>query len=107
MINDAIASRSHCAIELDEKRGGVYVVDYSTNGTYLNGIKLPSSKHGKVLLSHGDELLLKDPATGNQEFGYIVNLTETAVKEEVQFLAPQRLTSDHEKARMHSGTGMF
>merc|ERR1711866_27468 len=75
-INDNLISRQHCVLELDPDRGAVYILDCSTNGTFLNGIRLPSKTVGKVLILHGDELLFKDPATGEQEFGYIVNIQE-------------------------------
>lgn len=68
-------SRTHAAIEFDQTRGGVYVVDCSTNGTFLNGRRLPPKASAKVLLSHGDELLLQDPRTmEGREFGYITNI---------------------------------
>merc|ERR1712194_287448 len=97
VIADALISRQHTVIELDEERGAVYVIDCSTNGTFLNGVRLPAKEAGKVLLSHGDELLLKDPATGEQEFGYIVNLTELWVKEDVRLEAPRRILSPEER----------
>merc|ERR1712217_172315 len=92
-IQDPIISRKHTILELDEERGAVYVLDCSTNGTFLNGVRLPSKTVGKVLLSHGDELLLKDPSTGEQEFGYIVNLNELHVRAEVKLEAPRRILS--------------
>lgn len=91
VINDALISRQHCFVELDAKRGSLYVTDCSTNGTFLNGVRLPSRKVGKVLLSHGDELLLKDPAKGDKEFGYIVNISEITVKPDVKLEAPRRM----------------
>lgn len=98
VIQDAIISRQHCVLELDLERGAIYAIDCSTNGTFLNGVRLPSKTVGKVLLSHGDELLLKDPATGEQEFGYIVNLNELHVKEHVKLEAPRRLLTSEELA---------
>eukprot|EP00929_Paragymnodinium_shiwhaense_P095871 TRINITY_DN5718_c0_g1_i5.p1 TRINITY_DN5718_c0_g1~~TRINITY_DN5718_c0_g1_i5.p1 ORF type:complete len:355 (+),score=84.24 TRINITY_DN5718_c0_g1_i5:124-1188(+) len=95
-IADQLISRQHVAIELDEERGAVYVLDCSTNGTFLNGIRLPGKQVGKVLLSHGDELLLKDPSHGEQEFGYIVNLQEVLVREALSFSAPRRLLTAEE-----------
>ena len=59
------------AIELDIERRGVYVIDASTNGTFLNGRKLPPKQSAKVLLIHGDELNLHGPTS---EFGFMVNL---------------------------------
>jgi len=98
VISDPLVSRHHCIIELDADRGAIYVTDRSTNGTFLNGIRLPSKKLGKVLLSHGDELLLKDPAGGEQEFGYIVNLQELQVRHPIKLDAPQRLLTAEEMA---------
>mmetsp|Transcript_79937 Transcript_79937/g.126079 ORF Transcript_79937/g.126079 Transcript_79937/m.126079 type:complete len:306 (-) Transcript_79937:146-1063(-) len=98
VIQDSMVSRLHCFLELSANKGSVYVTDCSTNGTYLNGVRLPSKKQGKVLLSHGDELLLKEPSSGSAEFGYIVNITEIQVKEEVNLGAPRRLLSPDEAA---------
>lgn len=97
-IGDPQISRQHCVLEFDDERGAVYVLDCSTNGTFLNGIRLPSKSVGKVLLSHGDELLFKDPASGEQEFGYIVNLKELAVKAEVKLEAPRRMLTAEEQS---------
>jgi len=98
VIPDPIISRQHCALELDSERGAVYAIDCSTNGTFLNGIRLPSKQVGKVLLTHGDELLFKDPASGEQEFGYIVNLQELQVREEAKLEAPRRLLTPEEQS---------
>mmetsp|Transcript_52834 Transcript_52834/g.150633 ORF Transcript_52834/g.150633 Transcript_52834/m.150633 type:complete len:345 (-) Transcript_52834:60-1094(-) len=98
VIQDPIISRQHCILELDGERGAVYAIDCSTNGTFLNGIRLPSKQVGKVLISHGDELLFKDPNSGEQEFGYILNITELHVKAEVKLEAPRRLLTPEEMA---------
>jgi len=95
-IQDPVISRQHCILELDPERGAVYALDTSTNGTFLNGIRLPSKTVGKVLLSHGDELLFKDPTHGEQEFGYIVNLNELNVRPHVKLEAPRRLLTPEE-----------
>merc|ERR1719330_2086020 len=81
-VNDAIImdehiSRQHCPLELDTAKGAVYIVDLSTNGTFLNGKRLPSKRQGKVMLSHGDSLMLKDPLQ-DPGFGYIVNIVDAA-----------------------------
>merc|ERR1719359_825861 len=96
VIPDAIVSRQHCVLELDAERGSVYILDCSTNGTFLNGRRLPGKSAGKVLLSHGDELLLKDPGSGDQEYGYIVNINELHVREAVKLEAPRRLLTQDE-----------
>jgi len=98
VIQDSMVSRLHCFLELSAEKGSIYVTDCSTNGTYLNGVRLPPRKQGKVLLSHGDELLLKEPSSGSAEFGYIVNITEIQVKAEVTFSAPRRLLAPDEAA---------
>lgn len=98
VIKDEVVSRQHCVLELDTERGAVYVLDCSTNGTFLNGTRLPSKSAGKVLLTHGDELSLKDPAGGETEFGYIVNLNELFVRAEVKLTAPARLLTAEEQS---------
>merc|ERR1719188_334089 len=97
VVHDPSVSRQHCILSLDEQKGGVFVTDLSTNGTYLNGVRLPSKKQGKVLLSHGDELLFKDPKGGDDvEFGYMCNLQEMRVKEAVKLQAPRRIVTNDE-----------
>jgi len=100
VIPAAMVSRQHCVLELDIDRGAIYVIDCSTNGTFLNGLRLPPKTTGKVLVSHGDELLLQDPANGDQEFGYVVNIQELNVREQVKLQAPRRLLSTEESATM-------
>jgi len=96
VVQDQAVSRQHCFLELCDKKGAIYIADCSTNGTFLNGVRLPSRKLGKVLLSHGDELLLKEPSSQSAEFGYIVNITEIHVRNEVKLEAPRRLLSPDE-----------
>mmetsp|Transcript_57752 Transcript_57752/g.137472 ORF Transcript_57752/g.137472 Transcript_57752/m.137472 type:complete len:309 (-) Transcript_57752:42-968(-) len=98
VITDAVASRQHCVLSYDASKGAVYVADLSTNGTWLNGKRLPSRKLGKVLLSHGDELLLKDPDSGDMEFGYMCNLKEMSVRTDTDLKAPRRLLTAEESA---------
>jgi len=95
IINANMISRQHCILELDPDRGAIYVIDVSTNGTYLNGVRLPEKKTGKVLVSHGDELLLQDPVI-DEEFGYVINILELNVSEEVKLKAPRRIMSAEE-----------
>jgi len=86
-----VVSRQHCIIEFDEIRGGVYVHDCSANGTWLNSRPLPTQAVGKVMLSHGDELLFRDPKEAKHEFGYMVNLEAIVVEAEQNLEAPRRL----------------
>lgn len=95
VIVDSVMSRRHCMLQLQEDRG-VYIIDCSTNGTFLNGVRLPGKEHGKVLLSHGDELLFKDPAGEQKEFGYIINLEVIHAKREALLEAPRRLLTADE-----------
>mmetsp|Transcript_148496 Transcript_148496/g.475333 ORF Transcript_148496/g.475333 Transcript_148496/m.475333 type:complete len:358 (+) Transcript_148496:66-1139(+) len=95
LIMDDMISRQHCVLELDSAKGCVYVVDYSTNGTYLNGKRLPPRTKGKIVLSHGDELSMKDPAQ-DSELAYVVNLVDPSwpppaddEADEVEGSAPQ------------------
>eukprot|EP00747_Dinoflagellata_sp_TGD_P130839 gnl/TRDRNA2_/TRDRNA2_174884_c0_seq11.p1 gnl/TRDRNA2_/TRDRNA2_174884_c0~~gnl/TRDRNA2_/TRDRNA2_174884_c0_seq11.p1 ORF type:complete len:295 (-),score=50.46 gnl/TRDRNA2_/TRDRNA2_174884_c0_seq11:150-1034(-) len=96
-IKDPIISRQHCVLEFDPVRGSVYAIEYSTNGTFLNGKRLPPRTSGKVLLSHGDEMMFKDPATNRQvEFGYVININEIAVKVEADMGSYRRSLSQEE-----------
>lgn len=93
-VRDALVSRRHCTLELDIERGAIYAIDLSTNGTFLNGTKLPAKGGGKVLLSHGDELVLKTPDQDpSREFGWIVSISEMVIKEKEKIQAPRRITS--------------
>jgi hypothetical protein len=74
ILHDPLLSRQHCIIELDFTRRGVYAIDCSTNGTWVNGKRLPAKQSGKVFLAHGDELTLKSVRDGGSEFGFIINL---------------------------------
>lgn len=75
-LKGPLISRSHATLEFSPEKGCMYVIDRSTNGTFLNGVRLPSKASGKVVLWHGDELLFPEPnkAVNVLEFGYMVNL---------------------------------
>lgn len=75
ILKGALISRTHAQLELEVEKGTLYILDLSTNGTFLNSVRLPK-KSGKVAIFHGDELVFPEP--GNiGEFGYIVNLEFT------------------------------
>jgi len=95
IINKNMISRKHCMLELDPKRGAIYAIDLSTNGTFLNGVRLPKKESGKVLVSHGDELMMQDPSI-DDGFGYIINIQELRVREAVKMTAPRRLMTAEE-----------
>jgi hypothetical protein len=72
-------SRKHCTITFEPEKGTCYVQDLSTNGTYLNGKRLPRPPYknptdARVRLFHGDELMFKMRADETEEMGYVVNL---------------------------------
>eukprot|EP00928_Gymnodinium_smaydae_P053333 TRINITY_DN37345_c0_g1_i1.p1 TRINITY_DN37345_c0_g1~~TRINITY_DN37345_c0_g1_i1.p1 ORF type:complete len:616 (+),score=135.90 TRINITY_DN37345_c0_g1_i1:63-1910(+) len=72
-------SRKHCTITLEPDKGAVYVQDLSTNGTYLNGKRLPkppfkNPQDARVRLFHGDELFFRLRSEGAEELGFVVNL---------------------------------
>ena len=105
-VKDDLVSRQHCILELDVQRGAVYIIDTSTNGTFLNGTALPAKSSSKVLLSHGDDLVLKGPQHDpNREFGWVVNISEMVVKEQEELQAPRRIVkvSDMQHFNMERG----
>jgi len=74
-------SRKHCTITYEPEKGSCYVQDLSTNGTYLNGKRLPRPPYktptdARVRIFHGDELLFKLRADDGEELGYVINLLE-------------------------------
>ena len=77
VLKGQLISRTHAQLELDIEKGSLYILDLSTNGTFLNGIRLPKS--GNVAIFHGDELVFPEPGNAGNigEFGYIVNLEFT------------------------------
>merc|ERR1712046_474144 len=83
VVDDDVISRKHCQIQFDPTKGAFYLMDLSTNGTFLNKTKLPRPRPGKdgkikenkVRLFHGDELTFHAPKPNEMdEFGFIVNL---------------------------------
>jgi len=54
VIDDPSASRNHLEIRVESERGVAYVVDTSTNGTRLNGIRIERAV--PVMLESGDVL---------------------------------------------------
>jgi len=75
-LKGSLISRAHAVLEFIPSKGCTYVYDTSTNGTFLNGVRLPAKSSGKVVLTHGDELLFPEPnvALDAMEFGYMVNV---------------------------------
>ena len=49
-------SRRHCSVMFNSKEQKYQVIDYSSNGTYVNGSKLPTNV--PVLVKRGTELAL-------------------------------------------------
>lgn len=74
-------SRRHCTITFEPEKGAVYLQDLSTNGTYLNGKRLPrppykNPQDARVRLFHGDEMFFRLRSDDTEELGYVVNLFE-------------------------------
>ena len=91
-------------LELDATRGAVYIIDTSSNGTFLNNKALPAKSASKVILSHGDDLVLKPADTDpNREFGWVVNMTEMAIKADVVMSGPRRLICQKKDAQFPEG----
>jgi len=83
MVVDGIpgVSRKHCTITFEPEKRACYVQDLSTNGTYLNGKRLPrppykNPQDARVRLFHGDELLFRLRGEDSEELGYVVNILE-------------------------------
>ena len=64
LIEDASASRNHFEIRIDQQQGVAYVIDTSTNGTRLNGVRLNS---GQWPLRQRDLIQLGDVAVAVDE----------------------------------------
>lgn len=75
-LKGGLVSRVHVVMELVPSKGALYIVDQSTNGTFLNGMRLPAKASGRVIVTHGDELLFPEPnkPIESAEFGYMINL---------------------------------
>lgn len=72
-------SRKHCTITFEPDKGACYLQDLSTNGTYLNGKRLPrppykNPQDARVRLFHGDELFFRLKSEETEELGFVVNL---------------------------------
>lgn len=76
VLKGPLISRSHVVLEFVPSKGSLYAIDTSTNGTFLNGVRLPAKSSGKVAMFHGDELVFPEPSKDGKvgEFGYMVNL---------------------------------
>ncbi|KAG8953426.1 hypothetical protein FRC04_002268 [Tulasnella sp. 424] len=77
-----ISSR-HCELRLVYNANNtttVTVVDFSTNGTYVNGVRLGRGRHS--MLNHGDELSLGVPVglTNDEDFRFIFRSRITAIE---------------------------
>lgn len=77
-----ISSR-HCELRLvynPNNTTTVSVVDFSTNGTYVNGVRLGRGRHS--MLNHGDELSLGVPVglTNEEDFRFIFRSRITAIE---------------------------
>lgn len=60
LIADPVASRTHFEIRLDHTRNLAYIIDTSTNGTHLNGVRLTRSAARAI--RPGDRVTVGDTA---------------------------------------------
>lgn len=72
-------SRKHCTITFEPDKGACYLQDLSTNGTYLNGKRLPrppykNPQDARVRIFHGDEVFFRLKSEDAEELGFVVNL---------------------------------
>lgn len=68
ILNDIVVSGLHCYITVNSTASGV-VEDQSTNGTYVNGVKV--GKGMTLELKHGDILTLGKPNAAGQQGGSV------------------------------------
>ena len=59
---DASVSRCHCAIEYVPAEGGYYVTDLSSNGTFVNGQRIPRNQ--RTLVHVGDTIAIGNNGNG-------------------------------------------
>lgn len=74
-------SRKHCTITFEPEKGAAYIQDLSTNGTFLNGKRLPkppykSIQDARVRLVHGDEVSIRRKSDELEELGWMVNIVK-------------------------------
>ncbi|KAG8990967.1 hypothetical protein FRB90_001528 [Tulasnella sp. 427] len=83
LISHPKISSKHCEIRLIYNQAGstvITVADTSTNGTYVNGIRVGRGRHS--MLNHGDELSLGVPVglTNEEDFRFIFRSRSTAIE---------------------------
>lgn len=66
IINEPVVSGTHCYITVTSNHGA-YIEDVSTNGTYVNGVKIGKGSHLDV--HDGDMLTLGKPGTNTGPIG--------------------------------------
>jgi len=74
-------SRKHCTITFEPDKGAAYIQDLSTNGTFLNGRRLPkppykSVQDARVRVVHGDEVSIRRKSEEVEELGWMVNIVK-------------------------------
>lgn len=77
LVRDEAVSKKHTTLALIAVHGelALAIVDSSTNGTFVNGNRLPA-KQKRFRIRPGDVLLLKDPVI-DAEFGWKLDFGNT------------------------------
>lgn len=77
VIRDEAVSKKHCVLSLIGINGelGLSIIDHSTNGTFVNGKRLPV-KQKRYRVRSGDKLFVKHPELDG-EFGWTLDFGNT------------------------------
>lgn len=77
VVRDEAVSKKHCVLSLIGINGelGLSIIDHSTNGTFVNGNRLPI-KQKRYRVRSGDKLFVKHPELDG-EFGWTLDFGNT------------------------------
>ena len=62
-------SGKHCSVTVDKNSGAFTIIDLSTNGTFVNGKKIPKGEPSK--LETGDKVYFLNDEAENTKVGFI------------------------------------
>merc|ERR1712151_1312369 len=77
LVSDEACSKKHCSLSICGIKGelALAVIDYSTNGTFINGEKLPE-KSKRYRIRSGDKLTVKSNSL-DEDFGWRADFGNT------------------------------